>query len=101
MADTRIVLSDTYFINVDDMQWILMYKKNGTSKDGKPIVTEKPIGYFGGLEGALRQAVRMVTLDTLNGCEVSFQEFLDAYHKAESEVEEMLKRHTPQRLRRE
>lgn len=48
-----ILLSDGYYIDVDNLNFILKRKTKDRKKDGQEHDIERTIGYFGNLKGAV------------------------------------------------
>ena len=51
-----IRLTDDYYIVLDEMNWTLKKTVHGKSKKGKPITTERILGYYGRVWQAVEAA---------------------------------------------
>lgn len=80
-------------IEMDALNYTLCRKYMGKSRDGQEKEAVKTCGYFGNLESAVKEYLRLVQLENLKDETFSAEEFLLAIEKSnEAAVEEIIKR---------
>ena len=86
-------LSFGFYIEMDALNYTLRRKYMGKSRDGQEKEAVKICGYFGNLESAVKEYLRLVQLENLKDETFSSDEFLNAIEKSnEAAVEEILKK---------
>lgn len=90
---TTYKLNFGFYIEMDALNYTLRRKYTGKSRDGQEKEAVKTCGYFGNLESAVKEYLRLVQLEDLKDETFSADEFLQAIDKSnEAAVEEIIKR---------
>lgn len=90
---TTYKLNFGFYIEMDALNYTLCRKYIGKSRDGQEKESVKTCGYFGNLESAVKEYLRLVQLENLKDETFSSDEFLLAIEKSnEAAVEEIIKR---------
>lgn len=90
---TTYKLNFGFYIEMDALNYTLCRKCIGKSRDGQEKEAVKTCGYFGNLESALKEYLRLVQIENLKDETFSADEFLQAIKKSnEAAVEEIIKR---------
>lgn len=90
---TTYKLNFGFYIEMDALNYTLCRKYMGKSRDGQEKEAVKTCGYFGNLESAVKEYLRLVQLENLKDETFSAEEFLLAIEKSnEAAVEEIIKR---------
>lgn len=90
---TTYKLNFGFYIEMDALNYTLCRKYMGKSRDGQEKEAVKTCGYFGNLESAVKEYLRLVQLENLKDETFSSDEFLNAIEKSnEAAVEEIIKR---------
>ncbi len=72
-----IELCNGYYIEVDPMNFTLKKRGRGKNKKGEEVDTEKVIGHFSTLEGAIERFVKLSQIDYLPHTGIKFDEYIE------------------------
>ena len=71
----QLILTEDYFIDVDQMNFTLKKKCKGTRK-GEECEVEKTCGYFKNLDGALEKFLKLMRIDGKEDVTIPVEEYL-------------------------
>lgn len=95
----KVTLLEGYFIDIDSLNYTLKKKSREQRKDGTEYDSEKTIGYFGNLKGAVERFLQESQQDA--DVVVSLRGYVDRVEKSNREkaafIEERLEKHINQR----
>lgn len=88
-----VKLNHGFFIEIDALNYTLCHKYKGKTRDGQEKEAVKTCGYFGNIESAVKEYLRLVQLENLKDETLSSEKFLLAIDKSnEVAVEKIIKR---------
>ena len=88
-----VKLNHGFFIEIDALNYTLRRKYKGKARDGREKDAVKTCGYFGNIESAVKEYLRLVQLENLKDETLSSEKFLLAIDKSnEVAVEKIIKR---------
>ena len=88
-----VKLNHGFFIEIDALNYTLCRKYKGKARDGREKDAVKTCGYFGNIESAVKEYLRLVQLENLKDETLSSEKFLLAIDKSnEVAVEKIIKR---------
>lgn len=88
-----VKLNHGFFIEIDALNYTLCHKYKGKARDGREKDAVKTCGYFGNIESAVKEYLRLVQLENLKDETLSSEKFLLAIDKSnEVAVEKIIKR---------
>lgn len=88
-----VKLNHGFFIEIDALNYTLCRKYKGKTRDGQEKEAVKTCGYFGNIESAVKEYLRLVQLENLKDETWSSEKFLLAIDKSnEVAVEKIIKR---------
>lgn len=88
-----VKLNHGFFIEIDALNYTLCHKYKGKTRDGREKDAVKTCGYFGNIESAVKEYLRLVQLENLKDETLSSEKFLLAIDKSnEVAVEKIIKR---------
>ena len=72
-----IKIDDTYFVDVDELIYILKKKQIGKNKKGEEIETETTLGYYSSLKSALTELIKYDAMIKLSDGEYTLTEAIN------------------------
>ena len=85
-------LTNGYFIEVDSLNHTLKQKYTGKTKDGEEKESEKVIGYYSSMEGAIKGFVKCNQNDLLPCTFVEMSEYIKSIECINNDAVESIKR---------
>ena len=86
-----IRINDDYFVEVDAHNYTLKRKATGTNKDGKPITTDKIVGYYNDLRNCIYGASEDCKRNEFSKSDYSLDEALNKIQEINDSFTEILK----------
>ncbi len=86
-----IRINDSYYIAPDPYCWILRKTGTGKSKKGEEIKTDRVIGYFGTVEGALEASVDEMLKEAVGNTSMDIKTALATLKRLREDVKKQIK----------
>lgn len=91
-----VVINENYYIEVDSLCYTLKRKGSGVNKNGKPVKTDKTLGYYGDVQGCIGGAVKDAKLcafkDKSYSLEEAFKKIREINESFESQLKSILEK---------
>lgn len=72
----QINLINGYYIEIDEYNFTLKQKYQGTTKDGTPKESEKICGYFNKLDGAVDKFIKLNQINEMSKLSLDLREYV-------------------------
>ena len=72
----QINLINGYYIEIDEYNFTLKQKYQGTTKDGESKEYEKVCGYFNKLDGAVDKFIKLNQIDSMSKLSLDLREYV-------------------------
>jgi hypothetical protein len=81
----RIIINETYEIDVDDFNHTLIKNYTKNKKDGTTEQAKMTVGYFADLNGCLQKIVKLMMIDKIDGI-ITVEQLRDIILEIKSEI---------------
>lgn len=86
-----IRIIDDYIVDSDSMNYTLYREIHGQTKDGEPLLTRKPLGYFTSLESAIKYCRQDYIRREHQKADMTLSDALDTIVECNRRFEQILK----------